>query len=109
MMTDLIATMIKILYFKESAQQEQMESVQTPHVAGKNCYYHYFFDEHSKTISVYSGQKRLKRSTCDCSGCLRKDCGSCKFCHLDKPKLGGPGKKKKRCICYNISTGIIIL
>lgn len=32
-----------------------------------------------------------------CSGCLAKDCGSCKFC-LDMPKFGGPGKKKKRCV-----------
>ena len=30
-------------------------------------------------------------------GCLADDCGSCKFC-LDKPKFGGPGKKKKFCI-----------
>ena len=98
--TDYVHKFAKILYFTES-QREQTESVQTPHVAGKN----YYFDEHSKTISVNSGQKR----SCDCSGCLRKDCGSCKFC-LDKPKFGGPGKKKKRCIkrvCCDISTGII--
>ena len=34
---------------------------------------------------------------CNCSGCLSKDCGCCKFC-LDMPRFGGPGKKKKRCI-----------
>ena len=36
-------------------------------------------------------------STCRCSGCINKDCGLCKMC-LDKPKFGGPGKKKKRCL-----------
>ena len=50
------------------------------------------------------GQKR-KKIACTCPGCLAKDCGSCKF-SLDMPKLGGPGKKKKKCIeraCQNKS------
>jgi hypothetical protein len=38
-----------------------------------------------------------------CSGCLMPDCGECVFCK-DKPRFGGPGKKKQRCrmrICSN--------
>lgn len=31
-----------------------------------------------------------------CAGCLRQDCGKCVYCK-DKPKFGGPGKKKQRC------------
>ena len=38
-----------------------------------------------------------KRPRCECTGCLRDDCGDCKFC-ADMPKFGGPGRKKKRCI-----------
>ena len=41
---------------------------------------------------LFLGQKH-KKLACVCSGCLAKDCGSCKFC-LDMPKFGGPGKKK---------------
>ena len=33
-----------------------------------------------------------------CEGCKRKECGKCKNC-LDKPKNGGPGKRRQRCIC----------
>ena len=33
-----------------------------------------------------------------CEACKRKECGSCKNC-LDKPKNGGPGKRRQRCIC----------
>ncbi len=38
-----------------------------------------------------------------CDGCQKEDCGKCVFCK-DKPKFGGPGKKKQRCklrICTN--------
>lgn len=28
---------------------------------------------------------------------MRPDCGECKMC-LDKPKYGGPGRKKQRCL-----------
>ena len=58
--------------------------------------------------------KAKKKQCCECSGCLTKDCGSCKFC-FDMPKFGGPGKKKKRCIkrvccgtTTDISTGILL-
>ena len=38
-----------------------------------------------------------KRQQCDtCLGCTRNDCGECRFCK-DKPKFGGPGKKKQCC------------
>ena len=42
-----------------------------------------------------------------CTGCTTTtDCGKCKMC-LDKPKFGGPGKQKQRCIlrkCQNHPT-----
>ena len=48
--------------------------------------------------------KRQRRGRCrKCPGCLRNDCGSCVFCK-DKPKYGGPGKKKQKCelrVCTN--------
>ena len=33
-----------------------------------------------------------------CDGCTLKDCGKCNNC-LDKPKFGGHGKRRQRCIC----------
>ncbi|XP_046896398.1 methyl-CpG-binding domain protein 1a isoform X2 [Hypomesus transpacificus] len=32
-----------------------------------------------------------------CAACLRKDCGKCKYC-MDKPKYGGKGRLKQKCI-----------
>ena len=57
-----------------------------------------------------SGKKvnnaRVKKMSCRvCEPCLRPDCSQCTFC-LDKPKFGGPGKKKQKCIekvCQNMS------
>ena len=57
-----------------------------------------------------SGKKvnnaRVKKVSCRaCEPCLRPDCSQCTFC-LDKPKFGGPGKKKQKCIekiCQNMS------
>lgn len=53
-------------------------------------------------------QKRLSSSTrgpsCgECTACLRDLCGTCHAC-LDKPRFGGPGTKKRRCVmrqCLN--------
>ncbi len=40
---------------------------------------------------------RKKRSRCGrCVGCLNPDCGVCPHC-LDKPKFGGPGKRRTKC------------
>lgn len=47
--------------------------------------------------------KRRGRGCGTCPSCLRDDCGICRYCK-DKPKFGGPGKKKQRCalrICSN--------
>ncbi len=45
----------------------------------------------------HSVPKRARGSRCGkCEGCLRSDCGKCVYCR-DKPKYGGPGKKKQRC------------
>lgn len=50
----------------------------------------------------------LKRKRCGtCAGCCRSDCGKCIFCQ-DKPKYGGPGKRKQRCKerkCLEFSSG----
>lgn len=50
----------------------------------------------------------VRRKRCGrCTGCTSTDCGSCRFC-LDKPKFGGPGKKKKPClqrICSEMQVG----
>ncbi len=47
----------------------------------------------------------MKRKRCGtCDGCIRSDCGTCKFCK-NKPKFGGMGKKKQCCEqrkCLNI-------
>ena len=45
-----------------------------------------------------SAPRQIKRGRgCGkCNGCTRPDCGECQFCK-DKPKFGGPGKKKQRC------------
>ena len=38
-----------------------------------------------------------KRKRCgSCKGCNSDDCGTCLYCQ-DKPKFGGPGKKKQCC------------
>ena len=67
-----------------------------------------------KNNKIKPFRSKAKKQCCECSGCLTKDCGSCKFC-FDVPKFGGPGKKKKRCIkrvccgtTTDISTGILL-
>lgn len=54
------------------------------------------------SASPQSSRKR-GRGCGDCPGCLRDDCGKCTYCK-DKPKFGGPGRKKQRCalrVCSN--------
>ena len=49
------------------------------------------------------GHRKRGKGCGGCIGCLREDCGSCIYCK-DKPKFGGPGKKKQRCslrVCSN--------
>ena len=42
--------------------------------------------------------KRVNRSSCgECAGCRTPDCNACKYCR-DKPKLGGSGTLRRRCI-----------
>ncbi|XP_035385066.1 histone-lysine N-methyltransferase 2B [Electrophorus electricus] len=63
---------------------------------------------HSEPESTGSGEHRpvyrrkafgLRQQRClRCRGCCREeDCGTCVFC-LDKPKYGGPNKKRQSCI-----------
>lgn len=41
--------------------------------------------------------RRKRGARCgNCPGCVRVDCSKCDYCK-DKPKFGGPGKKKQRC------------
>jgi hypothetical protein len=49
-----------------------------------------------KEISLSSKIRRRGRGCGSCIGCIREDCGKCSYC-LDKPKYGGPGRKKQRC------------
>ena len=53
----------------------------------------------------------MKRKRCgSCDGCRRPDCGVCVLCK-DKPKFGGPGKRKQCCElrkCHLISQGFSI-
>lgn len=50
-----------------------------------------------------SKNRKRGRGCGSCPGCLRDDCGKCQYC-VDKPKFGGPGRKKQRCslrVCSN--------
>lgn len=56
-------------------------------------------------LFAYTGKKRQRCGLC--TGCSSSDCGQCKQC-IDKPKFGGPGKKKQCCEkkrCLNINGG----
>ena len=58
----------------------------------------------SDGVLYYIGPKKKRCGTC--SGCKSSDCGTCQFCR-DKPKFGGPGRKKKCCEkrkCENLLT-----
>ena len=47
---------------------------------------------------AYVPSVRARTTGCgNCKGCLREDCGECVFCK-DKPKFGGPGRKKQKCL-----------
>ena len=52
---------------------------------------------------MYAGTKRKKKGCGECKGCCAQDCGVCMFC-IDKPKFGGPGRKRQSCI-ETICTG----
>lgn len=45
--------------------------------------------------NLLAGKKRGRCGTC--TGCTADDCQVCSMC-LDKPKYGGPGKKKHCCV-----------
>ena len=42
-------------------------------------------------------KKKQKKSSCKCDGCSREDCNQCRFC-LDRPKNGGRGTIRRRCV-----------
>ena len=59
---------------------------------------------------TYERVRRRGRGCGNCPGCLRDDCGNCCYC-LDKPKFGGPGKKKQRCalrVCAHFVSSVIL-
>ena len=59
---------------------------------------------------ITSKIRRRGRGCGTCIGCIRDDCGKCSYC-LDKPKYGGPGRKKQRCalrICSQFVSLVII-
>lgn len=50
-----------------------------------------------KDLNALNAKIRRRGRGCGtCFGCAREDCGKCSYC-LDKPKYGGPGRKKQRC------------
>ena len=54
---------------------------------------------------IISSEKKRKRCG-TCLGCMSADCGQCTFC-VDKPKYGGPGRKKQCCVkrkCANLTS-----
>ena len=57
---------------------------------------------HNTTVRAEHDQlgmkETMKRRRCmKCEGCLRQECGHCKFC-MEMKKYGGPGHLKKACI-----------
>ena len=56
---------------------------------------------HIDPFCVVTGKRAKTQRTLGCGTCTgcttTTDCGKCKMC-LDKPKFGGPGKKKQRCM-----------
>ena len=55
---------------------------------------------------AFAGSKRRRCGWC--TGCNTDDCGVCQYCQ-DKPKFGGPGKKKQCCEkrkCLNMKTEV---
>ena len=60
---------------------------------------------------VRSGWRTRSRRCSVCPQCQADDCGRC-ICCLDKPKFGGPNKKKSSCLnrkCENLSGGPLAL
>ncbi len=55
----------------------------------------------SEPTDPKNARKRGRRCK-ECVGCKRDDCGKCIYC-LDKPKFGGPGKKKQSCLLRTCS------
>ena len=62
--------------------------------------------EKVETPQARFNTKRRRRNACnECTACLSPDCGSCSNCK-DKPKFGGPGTKKQKCMmrkCQKVS------
>ena len=62
--------------------------------------------------NVKKNIRRRGRGCGSCVGCVREDCGKCLYC-LDKPKYGGPGRKKQRCALRScsqfVSVGKVII
>lgn len=50
----------------------------------------------SSSATPNSASRKRGRGCGKCPGCTRDDCGKCNYC-LDKPKFGGPGRKKQKC------------
>ena len=51
-----------------------------------------------KSCGVRKARKKQRNAIqCKCDGCSREDCDQCRFC-LDKPKNGGRGTIRRRCV-----------
>ena len=55
------------------------------------------------TLILHAAKSQNTKGCGKCIGCQNLyDCGKCKMC-LDKPKFGGPGRKKQRCLLRKCS------
>ena len=85
---------LKTLKKYKKAQTAAINNSSTASSIKAGVHQHDFSDTYILILPYYSPNLGSKRKRCySCSACLREDCGTCKFC-VDKPKYGGPGKKK---------------
>merc|ERR1712079_676303 len=60
--------------------------------------------KHEQVSAVSAGARKRSVRCNVCGPCRAEDCGTCNNC-LDKPKFGGPNKKKQTCVnrkCVNM-------
>ena len=89
---------LKTLKKYKKAQTAAINNSSTASSIKAGVHQHDFSDTYILILPYYSPNLGSKRKRCySCSACLREDCGTCKFC-VNKPKYGGPGKKKQCCV-----------
>ena len=69
----------------------------------------YFIKDETKMKFMDNGGRRKQRRCKECAGCLRPDCGMCRYC-VDMKKFGGSGVLRQACLlrkCENLSYGTL--